>query len=67
MQFVHPDLQDEQVPCRFVQLTHAGSTVDSLYRCGTVAESEEALRGWLRERIQEIESERAGLEALRSA
>jgi hypothetical protein len=57
MQFVSSDLQEEQIPCRFVQLTSDGVTVDSLYRCGTSAETEEALRKWLQERIHELEQE----------
>jgi hypothetical protein len=57
MQFVSLDLQEEQIPCRFVQLTPEGVTVDSLYRYGTNAETEEALRKWLQERIRELEQE----------
>ena len=57
MQFVAPELHEEQVPCRFVDLTGNGVTVDSLYRCGTPAESEEALRNWLQRRIHELESQ----------
>lgn len=57
MQFVPNDLQSEQVPCRFVPLTADGLTVDTLYRCATAAESEEALRAWLRRKIKEIEGE----------
>ena len=57
MQFVAPELRDEQVPCRFVQLTHAGVSVDSLYRCGTLGETEHALRNWLHERIHELETQ----------
>ncbi len=57
MLFVAPDLREEQIPCRFIELTGNGITVDSLYRCGTAAESEEALRTWLHQRIHEIESE----------
>jgi len=55
--FVAPDLQEEQVPCRFVQLTRDGVSVDSLYRYGTPAETEELLRKWLHERIRELEEE----------
>jgi hypothetical protein len=55
MQFVAPELCREQVPCRFVQLSTNGVTVDSLYLCGTLAESEEVLRDWLHERIRELE------------
>ena len=57
MQFVAPDLREEQVPCRFVELAPSCVTVDSLYRCGTPAESEDALRTWLCKRIHELESE----------
>ena len=57
MQFVAPELHEEQVPCRFVDLIGNGVTVDSLYRCGTPAESEEALRSWLHQRIHEVEAE----------
>ena len=62
MQFVAPELQAEQVPCRFVDLTGNGVTVDSLYRCGTPAESEEALRSWLQRRIHEVEAEKSEIE-----
>jgi hypothetical protein len=57
MLFVPRDLRDEQVPCRFVQLTPDGVTVDSLYRYGTQGETEEALRKWLQQRIQELKDE----------
>jgi hypothetical protein len=59
MQFVAPDLRDEQVPCRFVQLTPEGITIDSLYRYGSTAETEESLSRWLRERIREVDAELA--------
>jgi hypothetical protein len=54
MAFVPGHLRDEQVPCRFVQLTPEGSTVNSLYRYGTPTEAHQALRHWLRRRIQEL-------------
>ena len=57
MEFVAPDLRAEQVPCRFVELAANGMTIDSLYRSGTLAESEEALSHWLRERIRELEAQ----------
>ena len=60
IQFVPPDLRSEQIPCRFIQLSPNGVTVDSLYRYGTPAETEEALRKWLHERIRELESELCG-------
>jgi hypothetical protein len=57
MSFVQPDLRDEQVPCRFVQLTSDGTTVDSLYRHARLPETEEILGTWLRRRIREIDAE----------
>lgn len=57
MEFVAPDLRSEQVPCRFVEVSAGGVTVDSLHRCGTLAESEEVLRHWVCERIREVEGQ----------
>jgi hypothetical protein len=67
IEFIAPEFRAEQVPCRFVQLTGRGVTVDSLYRCGTAAESEQALRTWLRQRIHELEAELRGATELRLA
>jgi hypothetical protein len=60
MAFVPPELRNEQVPCRFVELAPGGITVDSLYRYGTAADSEEALQGWLSQRISQLEQEIQG-------
>jgi len=57
MEFVEPERRTDQIPCRFVQLTPHGSTVDSLYCCSTESSSEEVLRRWLHGRIQEIENQ----------
>jgi hypothetical protein len=65
MEFVAPDLREEQMPCRFVQLGN-GMTVDSLYRSGTPAETEEILTRWLESRIGEIEAEIADTVPLHS-
>ena len=59
MEFVAPDLRSEQIPCRFVRLTPDGVTIDSLYRYGSIDETEEILSAWLRQRIREIEEEMA--------
>lgn len=56
MEFVRPELREEQAPCRFVELAD-GITVDSLYRFGTPAETEEILTKWLQARIYELEIE----------
>jgi hypothetical protein len=67
MEFVPPDAREEQIPCRFVELAPNGVSVDSLYRFGTPAESEEELRNWLRQRIRELEEELRETKQLRLA
>jgi hypothetical protein len=57
MRFVRPDLRDEPSPCRFIQLTANGESVDSLYRYGTQEETEAVLRKWLGQWIRELESD----------
>ena len=57
LEFVAPELRGQQVPCRFVELAANGVSVDSLYRCGTLTESEQALRHWLHQRIRELEDQ----------
>ena len=57
MEFVPSELWEEQAPCRFVQLTPEGVTIDSLYRYGSTAETEQTLSRWLRKRISEMEEE----------
>jgi hypothetical protein len=57
LRFIPPDLHQEQVPCRFVQLSPDGTTVDALYRYGTPTETENALRKWLWQRIQDLNAE----------
>ena len=57
MEFIDPEYQKELVPCRFVQLTPSGVTLDYLSRYGTPLQTEETLRNWLLQRIYEIESE----------
>lgn len=59
LQFVARDFRNEQVPCRFVELTSNGVTVDTLYRYATRSEMQEEVRRWLKERIEEIEAAEA--------
>jgi len=65
MEFVPPELREEQIFCRFVQLMASGLSIDSLYRYGTSEETETALHSWLEQRIKEIESELQGAEQLK--
>ena len=57
-QFVPASDRAEAVPCRFIQLTKEGQSVEDFYRTGTQEDMEEALAGWLRAQIKRIEEER---------
>ena len=65
-EFVPESHRAESVPCRFIQLTKDGQTVDDFYRTGSQVEMEDALARWLRAQIAKIESER-GLTAQKGA
>jgi hypothetical protein len=58
MEFVPAELKDQVSPCRLIPLTSKGETADYFYRCGTQLELEEALTGWLRDQISQIEEHR---------
>ena len=55
MKFVPRERQGESSPCRFIPLNEKGQTIDYFYRYGTQIELEEALAGWLRGQIAQIE------------
>lgn len=56
LQLVPPEHHSDLVPCRHIVLDVLGETVDSLYKSGTTEELERVLRGWLRARINELET-----------
>lgn len=56
--FVPEGQRQESAPCRFIQLTKDGQTVEDFYRTGNQVEMEEALANWLRVQIARIEQER---------
>lgn len=58
-QFVPEGRKSENTPCRFIELTKEGQTVEDFYRTGSQVEIEEALARWLRAQIERIENERA--------
>jgi hypothetical protein len=58
MEFVPAELKDQVSPCRLIPLTPKGEAADYFYRCGTQLELEEALAGWLRDQISQIEQQR---------
>ena len=57
-QFVPAERHAETVPCRFIELTEQGESVEDFYRTGTQVEMEAALASWLRAQINKIEQER---------
>jgi len=57
-QFVPESRRAESIPCRFIQLTEQGQTVEDFYRTSSQVELEEALARWLRAQIEKIEKER---------
>jgi hypothetical protein len=56
IEFVPRDKQDEELPCHFIPLNATGDTVEDLD--GKEAKLQEALKGWMREKIREIEAAR---------
>lgn len=53
--FVPTNKQPEKVPCRHIPLTPSGETLLQLYRGGTEVEIQEAMEGWLRKTIDQLE------------
>ncbi len=58
-QFVPEKRKSENIPCRFIELTKDGQTVEDFYRTGSQVELEAALGNWLRVQIEKIEKKRA--------
>ena len=56
--FVPGDSQQEKVPCHHIPLNASGETVHTMERQRSQAETEDALRNWLRATITRIEQER---------
>lgn len=54
--FVPPERRHEEVPCHFIPLTEGGDTIETLE--GNQSGLEEALKHWLRAKIEEIEAAR---------
>lgn len=53
--FVPENHRIHKFPCRHIQLTSRGETVNSFYEWGTEEELENAVRDWLFETIRELE------------
>jgi hypothetical protein len=50
------DRRNRRSPCRYIDLTDSGETVNSFYEHGTEEELERALGNWLRQKIRELEA-----------
>ncbi len=59
LDFVAPEHQSETIPCHFIPLDEAGTTVEDLEANDNQVKLEEALKGWLRTKLSEIERQRA--------
>ena len=57
LQFVPAEHLGHAAPCRHIPLNDSHETIDSLYRTGTAAELEQALRLWLLRQIKQLEGE----------
>ena len=55
--FVPENRRSESVPCHFIPLTENGETVDDL-AAGTQSKMEEALKLWMRRKIEQLEARR---------
>ena len=55
---VPPESRSTKFPCRHIQLSASGETLDSLYRCCDQDEIEGAVGTWLKATIQRLEAER---------
>lgn len=62
MQFVPPELRETKIPCRHIELTSGGDTLETLYRWADQHEIEEAMRGWLRATIARLERQADAIE-----
>jgi|ERR1700690_684706 hypothetical protein len=58
IQLVPLDARKKSIPCRQIQLTPEGETLESLYSTGTLQEIEAAVGAWLRATIRSLETER---------
>ena len=60
LDFVGIDDRSEPVPCHHIPLNQAGMTIEEMESEGNQSKMENAIKQWLRRRISEIETERAG-------
>jgi hypothetical protein len=61
--FVPREKRSEELPCHAIPLNDAGETVEDLEAEGNQGKLEAALKEWMREKISEIEAQRAALQS----
>lgn len=59
LEFVSRQDQTTEIPCHHIPLNEAGETIEDLGTEDNQAKLERKLKGWLRDRINKIEEERA--------
>ena len=59
LDFVTPEHRTEAIPCHFIPLNTDGQTIQDLELQDNQAKLEREVGSWLRERIKQIEEERA--------
>lgn len=57
--FVPPEARAQRVPCHHIPLNERGETVETIERFAAQQELEESIKIWLREKIAQLEAERA--------
>jgi hypothetical protein len=59
LDFVAPSDRSQTVPCHFIPLDAAGNTIEELETEGNEVKMANAVKSWLRGKINQIEAERA--------
>jgi hypothetical protein len=67
LDFVTPEHRNEEIPCHFIPLNTDGETIEDLELQENQAKLEREVARWLRERIKQIEEERANTGKIETA
>jgi hypothetical protein len=59
LNFVPAEDRNQTVPCHHIKLDEAGTTIEHLDACDNQKKTEEALKKWLRARIDELQMAQA--------
>ena len=59
LDFVGPEDRSQPVPCHFIPLNDAGNTIEELEMDGNESKMANAVRGWLKGKISQLEAERS--------